>query len=247
MTALIMPLVGFMFFLMLFALLIVFLLNGSSAAKPRKKYRDSQYARKPNPKSSLSREEKTQLKGAIGEQIIKVEVLSKLDPSRYRYFHNLIVPIGNGSTQIDNIIVSPYGIFVVEAKYFQGWIFGNAGQPKWTHTLPSGSKFTFQNPLWQNYKHIKALAALLKLPEKQFHSVVVFTHRHCRLKTEFPENVCPVRDFIAYVQKHQQEIFTIEQCADFCAVLSNPVYEATPERTEQHIQSLKNRKNVQTA
>ena len=61
-------------------------------------------------------------KGDVGEQIVKVAVLSKLDAVQYRHFSNLIIPASNGTTQIDNIVVSPFGVFVIEAKYFQGWI-----------------------------------------------------------------------------------------------------------------------------
>ncbi|MFC5919819.1 NERD domain-containing protein [Neisseria weixii] len=210
--------------------------KGSNQPSRRKKTRQNSNQKK---QSNLNKEEKTALKGAIGEQIIKVQVLSKLDTARYRYFHNLIVPIDGGSTQIDNIVISPYGIFVIEAKYFQGWIFGAPNQPRWTHTLPSGSKFSFQNPLRQNYKHIKALSKLLGLSDKEFHSIVAFTHRNCQLKTTFPENVCLVSDFIPYVQKHDKEVFSIEQCTEFCRILSNPDFEATPERIEHHVQSLK--------
>ena len=59
-------------------------------------------------------------KGDVGEQIVKVAVLNKLDAAQYRHFSNLIIPAPNGTTQIDNIVVSPFGVFVIEAKYFQG-------------------------------------------------------------------------------------------------------------------------------
>ena len=100
-------------------------------------------------------------KGDVGEQIVKVAVLNKLDAAQYRHFSNLIIPAPNGTTQIDNIVVSPFGVFVIEAKYFQGWIFGGAKQEKWTHTLSRFEKYAFPNPIRQNYGHIKSLARLL--------------------------------------------------------------------------------------
>lgn len=180
-------------------------------------------------------------KGAVGEQIIKVEVLSKLDRSQYHYFHNLIIPHNGATTQIDNIIVSPFGVFVIEAKYYEGWIFGGAQQKTWRHTKSRHEKYPFTNPLHQNYAHIKALEQLVRQPENRFHSVVVFTHRACQLRTEFPDRVCLTNQFIPYVQQFTKPIIAPEQVQRICAILSQPEWETTPERLAQHIQSLSQR------
>ncbi|WP_350617509.1 nuclease-related domain-containing protein, partial [Pseudomonas sp. HY7a-MNA-CIBAN-0227] len=78
--------------------------------------------------------------------------------------NNVTLPLPNGgSTQIDHVIVSIYGIFVIETKNYKGWIFGNEKQRQWTQAFPNGRKYKFQNPLRQNYLHIKTLADLLEL------------------------------------------------------------------------------------
>lgn len=180
-------------------------------------------------------------KGAVGEQIIKVEVLSKLDRSQYHYFHNLIIPHNGATTQIDNIIVSPFGVFVIEAKYYEGWIFGGKQQKTWWHTKSRYEKYPFTNPLHQNYAHIKALEQLIRQPENRFHSIVVFTHRDCQLRTELPANVCLTKQFIPYVQQFTKPIIAPDQIQRICKILSQPEWEATPERLAQHIQSLNQR------
>jgi len=180
-------------------------------------------------------------KGAVGEQIIKVEALNKLDRSQYHYFHNLIIPHNGATTQIDNIIVSPFGVFVIEAKYYEGWIFGGAQQKTWWHTKSRHEKYPFTNPLHQNYAHIKALEQLVRQPENRFHSIVVFTHRACQLRTEFPDRVCLTNQFIPYVQRFTKPIIAPEQVQRICAILAQPEWEATPERLAQHIQSLSQR------
>ena len=180
-------------------------------------------------------------KGAVGEQIIKVEVLSKLDRSQYHYFHNLIIPHNGATTQIDNIIVSPFGVFVIEAKYYEGWIFGGQQQKTWTRTKSRYKKYPFTNPLHQNYAHVKALEQLIRQPENRFHSIVVFTHRDCQLRTELPANVCLTKQFIPYVQQFTKPIIAPEQIQRICKILSQPEWETTPERLAQHIQSLNHR------
>ncbi|WP_339385147.1 nuclease-related domain-containing protein, partial [Vibrio paracholerae] len=38
----------------------------------------------------------------------------------------------DGTTQIDHIVVSKFGVFVIETKYMKGWIFGSKDQKQWT-------------------------------------------------------------------------------------------------------------------
>lgn len=178
-------------------------------------------------------------KGDVGEQIVKVAVLSKLDAAQYRHFSNLIIPAPNGTTQIDNIVVSPFGVFVIEAKYFQGWIFGGAKQEKWTHTLSRFEKYAFPNPIRQNYGHIKALARLLRQPENRFHSVVVFAHRNCQLKTELPANVCLQHNFIEYIQGFTKNIVDDAALARMNTILQQPEWQATEDKKAAHVERLK--------
>lgn len=174
-------------------------------------------------------------KGAVGEQVIKVTVLMQLDRTIYHHFKDLIIPNGKGGTsQIDNIIVSPFGIFVVEAKHWQGWIYGKEREAEWTHTLSPRQKYKVRNPLWQNYAHIKALTHLLKLPESQFHSLVVFTHNDCQIKTLLPENVCLKHNFIAHIQKFEREILSLNDVQAACQILSRDEWLATPEKLAKH-------------
>ena len=186
--------------------------------------------------NSKSMEEK---KGDVGEQSVKVAVLSKLDAAQYRHFSNLIIPTPNGTTQIDNIVVSPFGVFVIEAKYFQGWIFGGAKQEKWTHTLSRFEKYAFPNPIRQNYGHIKALARLLRQPESRFHSVIVFAHRNCQLKTELPANVCLQHNFIEYIQGFTKNLIDDAALARIYAVLQQPEWQATEDKKAAHVERLK--------
>ena len=70
---------------------------------------------------------------------------------RYYKFHNVILPSRSGTTQIDHIIISVYGLFIVETKNKKGWIFGTEYQTVWTQSI-YGMNYTFQNPLKQTYR-----------------------------------------------------------------------------------------------
>lgn len=134
---------------------------------------------------------KSSFKGFLGETVINVAMWLKHEKDVYHRLNNITLPLANsGSTQIDHIIVYVYGIFVIETKNYKGWIYGSENQRQWTQSFPNGSKFKFQNPLRQNYLHIKTLADLLGLELSYFHSMIAFIGE-CELKTrdELPEHV----------------------------------------------------------
>ena len=63
---------------------------------------------------------KSTFKGFLGETVINVAMWLKLDKDVYHRLNNITLPrVNGGSTQIDHIIVSVYGIFVIETKTWQ--------------------------------------------------------------------------------------------------------------------------------
>lgn len=91
-------------------------------------------------------------KGHIGELLVRLFAHWQLDKQTYRRLHNVTLDTPDGTTQIDHVFLSPYGIFVLETKNMSGWIFGSEKQAQWTQKLHKRT-FKFQNPLRQNYKH----------------------------------------------------------------------------------------------
>ena len=155
---------------------------------------------------------KSSFKGFLGETVINVAMWLKLEKDVYHRLNNITLPLANGgSTQIDHVIVSVYGIFVIETKNYKGWIYGNETQRQWTQSFPNGSKYKFQNPLRQNYLHIKTLADLLGLEPRYFHSMIAFIGE-CELKTrdELPEHVL-TSGMASYVKKKQDKLLTDEE------------------------------------
>jgi len=99
-----------------------------------------------------------------------------LDPNDYYIFNNITVPsVATITSQIDHIIVSKYGIFVIENKDYVGWIFGHKNQKRWTQVVKGGKKFHFQNPILQNFAHISALKEQMPFLKKSFYSIIVFS------------------------------------------------------------------------
>lgn len=98
-------------------------------------------------------------KGKIGER----KVANKLDwlpRNKYIVINDVILPTPHGTSQIDHIVVSIYGIFVIEAKYYNGWIYGGEHSEYWTQNV-YGEKHQFYNPILQNEGHVRALRKVL--------------------------------------------------------------------------------------
>ena len=113
-------------------------------------------------------------KGYIGESIV-AKYLNKLPKNEYRVFNNIYLKVGNNSIQIDHLIVSIYGIFVIETKNYSGWIFGSDNHNYWTQVIFK-NKIKFKNPIKQNISHIKSLKYLLfDYDNLKYYSIIVFT------------------------------------------------------------------------
>lgn len=97
----------------------------------------------------------SETRGLIGER--KVFSILKELPDEYYIWNDIVLQRNGYSVQIDHIVISPYGIFVIETKNYKGWIYGNDDCDKWTKTY-YGRKYHFNNPVKQNHSHVKALA-----------------------------------------------------------------------------------------
>lgn len=154
------------------------------------------------------------LKGWFGEKLTTFGMWMGLDDITYRRVHDIILPSRTGTTQIDHVLISAFGIFVVETKNMQGWIFGSERDSTWCQSI-YGHKNRFQNPLRQNYRHIECLVEFLELDRRYFYSVVFFIGE-CEFKTPMPPNVLDsglsgyIRSFDR-VLLTQQQVFEIER------------------------------------
>lgn len=114
-------------------------------------------------------------KGEIGEYKIDIQ-LDQL-PKDCRYLSDLLLKnpkAKSGYSQIDHVVLTPYGIFVIETKNYQGTIYGGKDRKTWS----VNGKYKMMNPFVQNYGHIKALASLIDQKHENFFiSIVSFTKR----------------------------------------------------------------------
>ena len=164
----------------------------------------------------LNDESRAEREGRIGEEWVR-DTLERLDQEQFAVMRNVILPFGGKTTEIDAIVFSRFGIFVIEVKTWSGWIFGQRGDKTWTVAYPGGRKKRFGNPLRQNHGHVKALAAVTGLPPDIFHSVVVFLGE-CEFKTSMPENVIRRGELEGYILS-RRGVFLLSEGATMDAIV----------------------------
>ncbi len=108
--------------------------------------------------------------GNAGEHWVK-ERLDKLSKDVYYVLNDIMIEVNGKTSQIDHIVVSQYGIFVIETKQYNGYFTGNKYDKKWVRHLGK-KKIYYNNPIRQNYGHIKNLCKLLNVPENIVFNIV---------------------------------------------------------------------------
>lgn len=151
---------------------------------------------------------------------------------------NVTLPTEDRSTQIDHIIVSKYGLFDVETKNMTGLIFGSPNQKTRTQKIYKHSS-KFQNPLYQNYKHVKTLESLLGLNDQQIHSVIVFVGDSA-FKTDMPANVTSGGGYLRFIKSKTQPVLTVVEVNEIKRRIESGRLVSSFKTNREHVQHVKN-------
>ena len=172
-----------------------------------------------------------------GEARISQAIQASFCPPDFHLLNHITLKHKDGTTQIDHILVSRFGIFVIETKQYSGWIFGGAKQARWTQVI-FGRKFKFQNPIYQNMGHIQAVQNLLDfLPSDAIKSMVVFVG-NAEFKTARPQGVYSISELIQHLQTQSQEVLSINRVQFCVGRLETARMALTGETDVQHIRNL---------
>lgn len=112
-------------------------------------------------------------KGKRGENCVAKE-LEQL-PGEYTILNDVVLRTDKGTTQIDHIVVSKYGVFVIETKNYRGEIYGDDNRKEWTQVIVTEVRYRrkwyktytyvtknqFYNPVKQSLGHMFRVKELL--------------------------------------------------------------------------------------
>ena len=181
---------------------------------------------------------KPYIKGFFGEKQISM-ILSYLPKTEYLIINNVMLKSKNGSTQIDHIVVSIYGVFVIETKNYKGWICGSENADQWTKNM-YGKKYKFRNPIKQNYGHVITLKELLNaFGEFPIVPIVAFSPE-CDLKVKTKSDVVYFRGVKKVIARYKNEVLSLENIQKiYDTILSSNIN--SKENRKEHVKSIRNK------
>lgn len=181
--------------------------------------------------------------GDRGERRV-ASYLEDLPYESYSVYNDLLFRNGGYTTQVDHLIISKYGIFVIETKNVHGKVYGSGNAEFWKQYLPDIGYRTFgntqehqlRNPLWQNGGHIKALRRLVFGNEVPIVGVVVFPDdTDLYVKAELP--VLHMRDIVPFIVSYRDEVLSLEQVETFRERIIEVISTSGTDR-ERHLENV---------
>lgn len=161
---------------------------------------------------------KNKKKGRIGEKAI-CKILKKLPVKEYLVLNDVLLKTKNGTVQIDHIVLSEYGIFVIETKNYSGLIFGNGFAPKWKQRIGKSYLGEIDNPILQNKAHIYALMNTLDINTSDiFLPISTFSH-NCILKVNAGTPVVYYDELIRIIKSYRNQKLSKEQVIAYTKIL----------------------------
>ena len=188
--------------------------------------------------------------GDDGERSV-MRQLRRLDDEKYFVINDLLFRKSNGTTiQIDHVVVSPYGVFVIETKNISGYIYGtekaNQWLRRWKGYAPGGfykeNELSFDNPIKQNEAHIDALSERMGVGMQiPYYSIIAFSPEATLCVKTDKQNVIDWSEIRAYIREYDEAIMSIEEAKNIYENIIALNIE-NPEVRDQHAESASTRK-----
>lgn len=148
-------------------------------------------------------------RGKAGENKVS-RILKGLPTEKYRIINDILIKNLHGTTQIDHVVLSEYGIFVIETKNYSGWIYGGEHSEEWTKNV-YGNKYQFRNPLKQNYAHIKALMDILEITNQDWIIPIIAFSNQATIQVQSSKNIINFSQLRRCILKYQNPVITIDK------------------------------------
>ena len=189
-------------------------------------------------------------KGTRGERLVGSE-LAEL-PDEYYVLNDVLLKTWNGKTsQIDHIVVSKYGVFVIETKNYSGKIYGSENAMYWKeyfnsyrrYYLGDSESYDLYNPVKQNEGHIRTLKKLLsKIGDIHCFSIIAFSN-DAELKVSVSSaEVTHLRYLDDVITSHRVILLTDEKVAAIVGTIEKARLNENETEVQEHIAKAHNAK-----
>jgi hypothetical protein len=151
-------------------------------------------------------------KGRAGEAAV-TRILQELPVEHYELFTTVILPKqpDRSGVEMDHVVLSRFGIFVVETKSWGGRLDGEV-EGEWLQTI--GRQFhTHPNPYAQNDRQVRRLRQHLGISSSAIRGIVCFAG-DATLGPNVPPNVVHGSGLLAYISRFQTEQLNADGLAE---------------------------------
>lgn len=158
------------------------------------------------------------INGNVEKWIIEKQVKHHFDQN-YTLLSDVSLFNGRDMVFIDHILISSFGIFIIETQNYSGKIFGKNVYKSWVQKEYKKT-YRFPNPLLANAKKVKVVESLLKehLDTNCIHGLIVFMP-NCDFKFQMPPSVFKGKAWVNYVLSFQKEVISNSQLRHICKMI----------------------------
>lgn len=144
------------------------------------------------------------------------ELTNKLPKSEYAIIDDALFEIEgeDRSSQMDHLVISAYGVFVIETKAWHGKITGNETEEEWTQKV-NDKFYNYRNPIRQNARHVEFLKRILSDNKIEtqfvpFVPIVVFDD-FAELDVEAGNNIVIYKhQLVEVILRHKNQITSLD-------------------------------------
>ena len=154
--------------------------------------------------------------GLQGENRMRHLLDDRLEEPTYVVMHDVIIPGLYGMpTQIDHLVISTYGIFVIEMKNWKGDLC--ARTTRWLQRKgPREQKLN--NPVKQNAMHVKTLSERMNIPEGLIHNLVAVPDE-AKFSSAMPPGVAFFSQVPDVIRSYATPVIKPEQVPEIAAAV----------------------------
>ena len=155
------------------------------------------------------RERYAMQQGAAGESAVS-SILSRLPKSQYKVINDVLIAKGSNTTQIDHVIVSSYGIFVIETKNYTGCLVGDEFDEHMDYYVGE-NRLSIYNPLKQNRSHVYSLMNALNISFKSSFIPILALSNNCQFEITTDTDVVHFSSLFNTILQYRTVVFSKEE------------------------------------
>lgn len=144
-----------------------------------------------------------QKKGILSKRRAVEKELNSLPSDKYKLLSNILIKTKYTTFNIEYVLVSIYGIFVINIKDCKGEIVGSENDEYWINNINNRTKF-LKNPVIESNEYIEALMHKLEVSDSELFIPIIAFSNNCDLRASSTYRIVRVNQIKRAIQKNMK-------------------------------------------